>query len=59
MNYSFKWMDESKPSKAGEYCILAERIKTLIPQYANFDGNNWVDIPPFFLKEGGRLGFYE
>ena len=54
-----------KAIKSWKYCIQSDSIKTLVPQYAIFDGNDWVDwvdwvdIPPFFLREGGRLGFYE
>ena len=48
-----------KAIKSWKYCIQSDSIKTLVPQYAIFDGNDWFDIPAFFLREGGRLGFYE
>jgi len=56
---SAKLIGEDIPKSIGKYNIASERIRTMIPFFATFDGEKWVDIPSFFLNEGGKLYFFE
>lgn len=53
-----RFSKENKPNKPGIYNIWFSNIRTLVPLYANWDGEKWI-FESWMQREGKDLHFHE
>lgn len=46
---------DDKPKVAGRYNISIENVKSLLPMFLNFDGENWTNLDEALAFSGGDL----